>query len=116
MTLLYLYSSKPHKNAKSNRHRITHPWYYIGTIYFGVQAIQQSESFNLLGYEVAVSSANWTPVIISAAVLINEILITAISRKKAFRILLLIRMLFLKMVFFNRCKLPFLFHRFCLSG
>ncbi|MCF8303795.1 MAG: hypothetical protein K9I94_11015 [Bacteroidales bacterium] len=54
----------------------------IGTIYFGVQAIQQSESFNLLGYEVAVSSANWTPVIISAAVLIIGLILSVTGKTK----------------------------------
>lgn len=37
----------------------------IGLIIFGYQAIQDSESFSILGAEIAVSSANWTPVIVS---------------------------------------------------
>ena len=51
-----------------------------GTIYFGLQALRNSESFNFLGIDVAVSSANWTPVIISAAVLIVGLVLT--SRRK----------------------------------
>lgn len=42
----------------------------IGSVVFGVQAIQDSESFSFLGMDIAVSTANWTPLIISAAVLI----------------------------------------------
>lgn len=41
----------------------------IGTIYFGIEAIQNSESFSFLGLDVSVSSANWTPLIISVIVL-----------------------------------------------
>ncbi|WP_417612338.1 hypothetical protein [Owenweeksia hongkongensis] len=42
----------------------------ISSIIFGVQAINDSESFNFLGLDIAISSANWTPLIISLAVLI----------------------------------------------
>jgi len=42
----------------------------IGTIVFGINAIQDSESANILGMEVAVSTANWTPLIVSLGVLI----------------------------------------------
>lgn len=54
----------------------------IGTIVFGIQAINESESFNVLGVEVAVSSANWTPVIISAAVLIVGLIMMATGKKR----------------------------------
>lgn len=54
----------------------------IGTIVFGIQAINQSEAFNFLGIEVAVSSANWTPVIISAAVLIVGLIMMVTAKKK----------------------------------
>lgn len=53
----------------------------IGTIVFGIQAMQESESFSLLGVDVAVSSANWTPVIISVIVLIVGIVMSAAGRK-----------------------------------
>lgn len=52
----------------------------IGLVVFGIQAIGDSESFSLLGIDVAVSSANWTPVIISAAVTVIGIVM--ISAKK----------------------------------
>ena len=54
----------------------------IATIVFGIQAINQSEAFNFLGIEVAVSSANWTPVIISAAVLIVGLIMMITGKKK----------------------------------
>jgi hypothetical protein len=42
----------------------------IGTIVFGIKAINDSESFSFLGMDIAVSTANWTPIIISVIVLI----------------------------------------------
>ncbi len=53
----------------------------IGTIVFGIQAVNNSESINFLGINVAVSSANWAPVIISIIVLIIGIIMTAAGRK-----------------------------------
>ncbi len=51
----------------------------IGLIIFGYQALQDSESFSILGAEIAVSSADWTPVIVSAVILVVGFLL---SRKK----------------------------------
>lgn len=42
----------------------------IGTVVFGMQAMQDSESFKLFGMDVAVSTADWTPVIVSVAMLV----------------------------------------------
>lgn len=53
----------------------------IGAVYFGIQAAKESESFSVLGAEVAVSTANWTPVIISGVVLIVGIILLAIRKK-----------------------------------
>ncbi|MFW5657462.1 MAG: hypothetical protein ACOC10_07955 [Bacteroidota bacterium] len=53
----------------------------LGTIYYGIQALNQSESFSLFGMEVAVSSANWTPLIISVLVLIIGIILTRTKGK-----------------------------------
>ncbi|MBK6264273.1 hypothetical protein JKA74_04430 [Marivirga sp. S37H4] len=53
----------------------------IGTIVFGIQAMQDSESFSFLGMEVAVSSADWTPLIISAIILVVGWVITSRSKK-----------------------------------
>lgn len=54
----------------------------IGTIIYGIQAIQDSESFSFLGMDIAVSSANWTPVIISVVVLVIGIVMTSAGRKR----------------------------------
>lgn len=42
----------------------------VGTVVFGIQAIQDSESFSFLGLDVGVSSADWTPLIVSVIVLL----------------------------------------------
>lgn len=47
----------------------------LGTIVFGIQAFEDSESFNFLGMDIAVSTANWAPVILSVVVLIVGILL-----------------------------------------
>ena len=52
----------------------------IGVVYFGIQAIDQSESFNVFGTDVAVSSANWTPLIVSGIVLIIGIILRNTSK------------------------------------
>ncbi len=50
----------------------------VGLAYFGYEAIQQSESFEVLGVDVAVSTANWMPVIISGVIaLIGLVLVVA---------------------------------------
>ncbi len=53
----------------------------IGTLTFGIQAMQDSESFSFLGMDIAVSTANWTPVIISAVILIAGLVMTFRGRK-----------------------------------
>ncbi len=53
----------------------------IGLAYFGYHAIQASESFSVLGVDIAVSQANWTPVIISGIVALAG-LIMAIYQKR----------------------------------
>jgi len=47
----------------------------IATLITGIQAAQDSESFSLFGMDIAVSSANWTPLIISVIVLIVGIVL-----------------------------------------
>ncbi len=54
----------------------------IGVILFGVQAANNSESFSFLGIDIAVSSANWTPVIVSGVVTVIGILILLIRKGK----------------------------------
>jgi len=52
----------------------------LGLIIFGLQAMEDSESFRLLGLDIAVSTANWTPVIVSGVVLV--IGLAMVVRKK----------------------------------
>lgn len=42
----------------------------IGMVVFGMQAMQDSESFKLFGMDIAVSTADWTPVIVSVVMLV----------------------------------------------
>jgi len=53
----------------------------VGLIVFGVQAFNDSESFNFLGLDIAVSKANWTPLIISVLVTVAGILLTLIKKR-----------------------------------
>lgn len=46
-----------------------------GMVIFGIQAINDSESFSVLGAEVVVSSADWTPFIISTLVFLAGFLV-----------------------------------------
>lgn len=48
----------------------------IGVIFFGYQYLQDSESFSVLGADVAVSSGDWVPILISLIVLIVGVLIS----------------------------------------
>ncbi|WP_319269746.1 transglycosylase [uncultured Draconibacterium sp.] len=54
----------------------------IGTILFGVQAMNNSEAFNFLGIDIAVSSANWTPVIISGILALIGVVILSVRKRK----------------------------------
>lgn len=48
----------------------------IATVIFGIQAFQDSETFSFLGLDIGVSKANWTPVIVSAVVLLIGLVMT----------------------------------------
>lgn len=52
-----------------------------GTLIFGIQAFQDSETFSFLGIDIGVSSANWTPVIISAVILVVGIVLMSSSKR-----------------------------------
>ncbi len=54
----------------------------IGLAYFGYEALQESESVEVLGADIAVSTANWTPVIVSGAVALIGLIILAIRKRK----------------------------------
>ena len=53
----------------------------IGVVVFGIQAMNESESFSVLGADVAVSKANWTPVIASAVVLVVGFILMIVRKK-----------------------------------
>ncbi|MEX2602499.1 MAG: hypothetical protein WD355_12670 [Balneolaceae bacterium] len=48
----------------------------IGIIYYGFLYFQDSESFEVMGADVAVSTGDYVPIIISAAIMIIGILIS----------------------------------------
>jgi hypothetical protein len=54
----------------------------IGLVYFGYEALQASESFSFLGMDVAVSEADWTPVIFSGVVLVIGIILVVVGKKR----------------------------------
>lgn len=53
----------------------------IGTLFFGIQAIQNTETFSFLGIDIGVSGANWTPVIVSAIILVVGAVLMSLSKK-----------------------------------
>ncbi|MFO8001537.1 MAG: transglycosylase [Marinilabilia sp.] len=53
----------------------------IGLIYFGYDAMQASESFSFLGVDVAVSEANWTPVIFSGIVAVVGLILALVGKR-----------------------------------
>lgn len=53
----------------------------IGIIYFGYQYFQDSESFEAFGADVAISTGDYTPIIISAVVMIAGIVISKLNVK-----------------------------------
>ncbi|MBO6584641.1 MAG: hypothetical protein JJ953_00910 [Gracilimonas sp.] len=53
----------------------------IGIIYFGYQYMQESESFEAFGADVAISTGDYTPIIISAVVMVAGIVISKLNLK-----------------------------------
>lgn len=51
----------------------------LGIIYFGFKYFDDSESFEVLGADVAVSTGDYTPIIISAIVMILGIVIAKLK-------------------------------------
>ncbi len=47
----------------------------IGVIYFGIQYLDDSESFEVLGADIAVSTGDYVPILISLIVLIVGVFI-----------------------------------------
>jgi hypothetical protein len=54
----------------------------VGLIYFGYEAMQASENFSVLGVDVAVSNADWTPVIFSGIVAVVGIVLALVGKKR----------------------------------
>ena len=48
----------------------------LGVLYFGYQYFQDSESFEAFGADVAVSTGDYVPVLVSAVVMLVGIVIT----------------------------------------
>lgn len=46
---------------------------FIGVIYFGILYMQDTETFSVFGLDVAASTGDYTPIIISAIVMIGGI-------------------------------------------
>lgn len=53
----------------------------IGVVIFGIQVMNDSESFNFLGLDIAVSKANWTPLIVSGVIAIVGGILTGMGKK-----------------------------------
>lgn len=53
----------------------------VGALIFGIQAIQQTETVSFLGLDIGVSGANWTPVIVSAVVLVLGLVLIGTARR-----------------------------------
>lgn len=53
----------------------------VGTLVFGIQAIQDTETFSFLGLDIGVSGANWTPVIISVVILVVGLILMFTAKK-----------------------------------
>ena len=54
----------------------------IGVIFFGFQYLDDSESFSVLGADVAVSTGNYVPIIISLIVLIIGVVVYRSDKRR----------------------------------
>jgi hypothetical protein len=57
----------------------------VGALVFGVQALQETETFTFLGMDIGISEANWTPVVISGIVLLVGIVMTVSAKRASVR-------------------------------
>lgn len=53
----------------------------LGVVYYGYQYYEESESFEALGADVAISTGDYTPIIISVVVMIAGIAISKLNFK-----------------------------------
>jgi hypothetical protein len=56
----------------------------VGIVVFGIQSIQETETFSFLGMDIGVSSANWTPVIMSVIVFLIGTVLISVGKRKLF--------------------------------
>lgn len=54
----------------------------VATLIFGIQAYQETESISILGADITLSQADWTPLIISVVVAVVGIILI-VSQKSA---------------------------------
>jgi hypothetical protein len=54
----------------------------IGTFVFGIQAMNRSQSLNIFGNEIVISSISWLPITVSIILLIGGILLLAFAQKR----------------------------------
>ena len=53
----------------------------VGLLIFGIQTIQDTETFSFLGLDIGVSQANWTPVIISGIILVIGLVLMSLDKR-----------------------------------
>ncbi len=51
----------------------------VGILYFGYQYFQNSESFEAFGADIAVSTGDYVPILVSAVVMLVGIVITRVK-------------------------------------
>ncbi|NCA84819.1 MAG: hypothetical protein EOM83_04505 [Clostridia bacterium] len=54
----------------------------IGTLVFGIQAMNKSQSLNIFGNEIVISTISWLPITVSIVLLIGGILLLAFTQKR----------------------------------
>jgi len=55
----------------------------VGMVFFGIQAIQQTDTFSFFGINIGVSQANWTPVIVSTGVFVIGVVLMSVSKRNS---------------------------------
>ena len=53
----------------------------VGLLVFGIQSIQDTETFSFLGMDIGVSEANWTPVIVSGIIFVIGIVLMSLNKR-----------------------------------
>jgi hypothetical protein len=56
----------------------------VGALIYGIQAIRQTEAFTILGIDITVSGANWTPVIISVIIFVIGLAMMSAARGRTY--------------------------------